>query len=272
MATNQHFPEVSDVLPYPVYFRLSDYQAHQQFEYQTHPWGQLTYCSTGVMEIMVDGQRYLAPPQYAVWIPPETLHDGYIRQDVTFHSAYIDASLCPLLPAKPCALVLSPLLKAILADFAERKVTTPVSTADQRLAQVVIDQLQLAPCSRNYLPGSDDPITKALLDGLQADPGSNRSLADWAAQLHVTERTLARRCQRELGMSFGEWRQRQRFLAAMPLLERGDTVQAIALELGYSTASAFIAMFRRQSGGTPDQFRRNLRCKQNSIETTSSAV
>jgi transcriptional regulator GlxA family with amidase domain len=34
------------------------------------------------------------------------------------------------------------------------------------------------------------------------------------------------------------------------MLERGDTVQAIALELGYSTASAFIAMFRRQGGGT----------------------
>lgn len=61
-------------------------------------------------------------------------------------------------------------------------------------------------------------------------------------------------------MPFGEWRQRQRFsLAALPMLERGDTVQAIALELGYSTASAFIAMFRRQGGGTPDQFRRGMR-------------
>jgi len=124
---------------------------------------------------------------------------------------------------------------------------------------VLVDQLHLAPCSRNYLPGSDEPVIAALLAALQADPGSNRSLADWAAQLHVTERTLARRCQRELGMPFGEWRQRQRFLAALPMLERGDTVQAIALELGYSTASAFIAMFRRQGGGTPDQFRRGMR-------------
>ena len=259
MASNQHFPAVSDALPYPVYFRLDDYHAHQQFDYQSHPWGQLTYCSTGVMEIMVAGQRYLSPPQYAVWIPPETLHDGYIRQDVVFHSAYIDASLCDRLPAQPCALVLSPLLKAILGDFAGRGVTTPATLADQRLAQVLVDQLQLAPCSRNYLPGSDEPVIAALLAALQAEPGSNRSLSEWAAQLHVTERTLARRCQRELGMPFGEWRQRQRFLAALPLLEQGDTVQAIALELGYSTASAFIAMFRRQSGGTPDQFRRGLR-------------
>lgn len=178
MASNQHFPAVSDALPYPVYFRLDDYHAHQQFDYQSHPWGQLTYCSTGVMEIMVAGQRYLSPPQYAVWIPPETLHDGYIRQDVVFHSAYIDASLCAQLPAQPCALVLSPLLKAILADFAERSVTTPATAADQRLAQVLLDQLQLAPCSRNYLPGSDEPVIAALLAALQAEPGSNRSLSE----------------------------------------------------------------------------------------------
>jgi AraC-like DNA-binding protein len=72
----------------------------------------------------------------------------------------------------------------------------------------------------------------------------------------VTERTLARRCQRDLGMSFGEWRQRQRFLAALPLLEAGRPVQTVALELGYSTSSAFIAMFQRQCGTTPDQYRR----------------
>ena len=39
MASNQHFPAVSDTLPYPVYFRLDDYHAHQQFDYQSHPWG-----------------------------------------------------------------------------------------------------------------------------------------------------------------------------------------------------------------------------------------
>jgi hypothetical protein len=143
-----------------VYFRLDDYHAHQQFDYQSHPWGQLTYCSTGVMEIMVAGQRYLSPPQYAVWIPPETLHDGYIRQDVTFHSAYIDASLCASCRPGRARAGAQPLLKAILGDFAARGVTTPASEADRRLAQVLVDQLELAPCSRNYLPGSDEPSSR----------------------------------------------------------------------------------------------------------------
>jgi AraC-like DNA-binding protein len=210
------------------------------------------------MELDIAGTRYLSPPQYALWIPPNTPHDSHIRQAVIYHSAYIDAPLCAVLPDRPCALVLSPLLKALLADVAERGVTAPSTHADQRLAQVLIDQLQLAPCSSNYLPGSDDPVLVTLLNALQHDLACNRSLAEWARQLNLSERTLARRCLRDLGMSFGEWRQRQRFLAALPLLEQGQTVQNVAFDLGYSTSSAFISMFRRQSGTTPDQFRRGI--------------
>ncbi|CDG84274.1 AraC family transcriptional regulator [Janthinobacterium agaricidamnosum] len=258
MATKLHPPQFSE-LPYEVYFRIEDYAPDQQYITHRHQWGQLNYCATGVMEITVAGQRYLSPPQYALWIPPDTPHDGHIRQPVIYHSAYIATALCRDLPAEPCALVMSPLLKAILADFAERHVMTPATPADKRLAQVLVDQLIIAPHSSNYLPGTQDPVLSNLLTYLQQDLSDNRPLADWAHLLHITERTLARRCQRELGISFGEWRQRQRFLAALPLLEQGQPVHSIALDLGYSTSSAFIAMFRRQSGSTPDQFRRGLR-------------
>jgi len=245
-------------LPYEVYFRIDNFATDTRFSTQTHAWGQLNYCATGVMELNIAGSHYLSPPQYAIWIPPNTPHDGYIRQKVLYHSAYIDAALCSSLPQHSCALVLSPLLKALLADFAERRLTTPKTPADKRLAQVLVDQLKLAPCSSSYLPGSDDPVLAALLEALQQDLAGNRSLAEWAQHFHVTERTLARHCLRDLGMSFSEWRQRQRFLAALPLLEQGQTVQNVAFDLGYSTSSAFINMFRRQSGNTPDQFRRGL--------------
>src|SRR3546814_4773568 len=47
-----------------------------------------------------------------------------------------------------------------------------------------------------------------------------------------------------------------RVVKAMPLLEEGRTVETIAGELGYGSASAFIAMFRRLMGVTPDEFRK----------------
>jgi AraC-like DNA-binding protein len=257
MLENPHPPSLfRDSLPYEVCFRIDDLAVNSHFPNSAHPWGQLNYCATGIMELTVGGKHYLSPPQYAVWIPPDVTHSGIIRQQVIYHSAYLDIHLCKELPSEPCALVLSPLLKAILADFATRQVLVPTTAADKRLAQVLVDQLLAAPRSRSYLPHSDDPVLSRLLNALQREPANNRSLAEWAQELHITERTLTRRCQRELGMSLNEWRQRQRFLAALPMLENGDSIQSIAFDLGYSTASAFIAMFRRQSGCSPDQFRR----------------
>jgi AraC-like DNA-binding protein len=98
-----------------------------------------------------------------------------------------------------------------------------------------------------------------VLQALQADPGDNRPLVEWAREVHVSERTLARLCLRELGMSFGDWRQRMRFLAAIEALEGRRSVQEIAFDMGYSSASAFISMFQRLAGCTPEQYRRQAK-------------
>ena len=42
----------------------------------------------------------------------------------------------------------------------------------------------------------------------------------------------------------------------MLLLEHGLKVETIGLHLGYSSASAFIGMFREMMGTTPDEYRK----------------
>lgn len=116
-------------------------------------------------------------------------------------------------------------LKAILNDFAERDVTTPVSQPDLNLAKVLLDQLHLAPRETDYLPYGTGTTVNLVLDRLHTDPGNNRTLADWTKQVFVSERTLARHFMQELGMSFGEWRQRLRFLAAIEALEQGRSIR-----------------------------------------------
>jgi AraC-like DNA-binding protein len=56
-------------------------------------------------------------------------------------------------------------------------------------------------------------------------------------------------------MPFSEWKQRLRVVKAMPRLEANEKVEHISAKLGYSNASAFIAMFRRMTGVTPDEYR-----------------
>lgn len=55
-------------------------------------------------------------------------------------------------------------------------------------------------------------------------------------------------------MSLHEWRQRLKVMKAMTMLNQGKTIESIAFDLGYASASAFIYMFKRWMGFTPDQF------------------
>ena len=61
---------------------------------------------------------------------------------------------------------------------------------------------------------------------------------------------------KETGLSFGAWRLRIIMLAATHHLLAGKRVEEVAEMLGYSSASAFTAAFRRVFGFTPGALRR----------------
>ena len=67
-------------------------------------------------------------------------------------------------------------------------------------------------------------------------------------------RTVERRFLAETGMSVATWRQRLRLVAALRLLAAGEPVSRVALTVGYSTPSAFGAMFVRHMGTTPARY------------------
>jgi len=244
-------PALDGEPPQPVSFRTEYFEAGTVFPSRSQPWGEFNYAVTGVAEFNIAGRPYLSPPHYAIWLPPDTLHDASTPRDSLYVSVYVKRQLCAKLPRSPATLSLSELLKAILADFAKRQVTLPRTPEDLRLANVLVDQIGQAPRCENYLPFSKDALLGPVLEALQARPGDRRSLAEWARRFGTTERTLSRRSRDELGMSFNEWRQRQKLVASLALLEAGHSVSQVGKELGYSNTSAFIAMFRRLTGSTP---------------------
>ncbi len=243
-------------LPAPLFFRYDEFDAQSHARAHTHAWGQLNYSAHGVMQLEIEGQRFISPPSYAVWIPPHAMHSAYNRHSIVYRSVYLDLTLCADLPKQPCSLVMNDILKAILNNFAARDVQIPRSAADRRLGDVLIDQLHAAAIEHSYLPYASSPQTSFVVDSLRAQPGNTDTLATWATRVFVSERTLARQFVREMGISFGEWRQRLRFLAAIEHLETPQTIKEIAFDLGYSSSSAFISMFQRHAQCTPEQYRR----------------
>ncbi|GAB2842679.1 helix-turn-helix transcriptional regulator [Pseudoduganella ginsengisoli] len=249
-------PPFTDTLPAPIFFRAVQLPADTIYPWHCHQWGEFVYSFSGVMEVKLANSHYLAPPQYGIWLPARVEHIGQNRLAAEHSSLYIAEELCGALPAATCALAVSPLVRAILEHLRQHPPGNPRSDSDERLLRVLVDQLATARSVGSYLPMSDDPLLSIVLGMLEADPSDNRSVAELARAANTTERTLMRRCQRELGMTLADWRQRLRVVRAMTLLEAGQTVEAVALDLGYASASAFIAMFRRLTNETPDEYRK----------------
>lgn len=251
-------PPFSTELPAHLVFRTACMPADAAYPRHRHPWGEFVYSFSGVMEVNVGSRQYLTPSQYGLWLPPNVEHQGLNRYETCHCSLYVDESLCDAMPQHTCALEISPLVIALLEHLRQSPVTPPYREEQFRLLQVLAEQLTHATPMGSYLPMSNDPQLSKVLTWLESDPANNDSLSLLAKRAHTTERTLARRAQRDLGISVSEWRQRLRVITAMPMLEAGAKVENIAYDLGYASASAFIAMFRRLMGVTPDEYRRNL--------------
>ncbi|RUM07983.1 AraC family transcriptional regulator [Rhizobium chutanense] len=229
------------------------------FPMDRHSWGQFVYSVAGVIELTVKSSRYAAPPDFGVWLPPETEHLAWAGDETLYLLLDIEQSLCDRLPRQASVLSVGPIAKAILLDLKRRGVREPGNADDARLMRVLIDQLSVGSPLESFLPMSNDRALKQVLDALCKDPSDGRSLSEWASDVHSTERTLARRCTRDLGMSFVKWRQRLRLTRAVAMLADGLSVQTVAHKLGYGTTSAFIAMFQGTIGATPNAFRSRLR-------------
>ncbi|AJQ94883.1 AraC family transcriptional regulator [Gynuella sunshinyii] len=245
-----------EALPSAIVFWAAQTPADAAYPVHSHPWGEFVYSFSGMMEVVVAGRQYLVPSQYGLWLPPNVEHQGLNRHATCHGSLYISAPHCTAMPEHTCALTISPLVRSMLEHLHQSLPPLPYRAGDERLLQVLVDQLEQAEGVGSYLPTSQDPQLSRLLRMLDANPGDGRTVAQLASAVHLTERTLVRRCQRDLSMSLNEWRQRLRIVKAMPLLIAGRKVESIALELGYGSSSAFIAMFRRLMGVTPDEYRK----------------
>ena len=254
-----HHPLEFETLPEPVFFFERVMPSDAIYPPQTHRWGEFVFSFRGVLELYAEDSFFRVPPNYGLWLPPETEHRGGNRNASLHCSLYIEPTLATAkgLPNTTCALTINAMVRAMLNHLRIKPPATPYTQAESRLLEVVVDQLAVAPCTGSYLPTSNDSALSKVLAYLEDHPGDNCSVKQLAERFGTTERTLARKAQRDLGIPLSEWRQRLKVVRAMPMLQAGTSVEGVALDLGYSTASAFIAMFRRLLNMTPDEYRKN---------------
>lgn len=222
-----------------------------------HPEDQLVYACRGVMTVRTNAGTWVVPTQRAVWIPARTPHSILMSGAVSMRTIYLRARLVRRLPRECCVVNVSPLLQQMIVHLCTVGKLNRRSKTHAHLIDVLIDQLETVKAVPLQLPSPSDPRAARVAAALQGSPDNSRSLAWACKQAGASKRTIERLFQQETRMSMGKWRQQLRLLRSLQLLAAGEKISYAALEAGYNSPSAFIAMFRKALGTTPRRYFEN---------------
>lgn len=244
----------------PVRVRSRSLGADAHFEPHRHPWAQVAYCASGILQVSAEGPQgdatYIVPPSRAVWVPPNVRHAVHVLEAAQFRTLYVDASVAAAGWRECRVLRVSPLLRELVPALDAPGVPRE---RERLLTQLLLDELLAADTHALGVPlppqGGDKRL-RALCEAVLHAPGERATLAQWAAEVGASERTMARLFREQLGTSYQQWRQQVVLAHALPMLARGMPVGQVAAAAGYASESAFTAMFRAAMGQPPSSIHR----------------
>jgi len=243
-----------DTMPQAIVAHARDLEAGDSILPHSHEKAQFIYASQGVMTVTTDRGAFFVPPQFAVWMPAGVVHRIHARGPVAMRTLYVRRDAILGLPDDVCVLEVSRLLRElVLTAVSNSEAYTPDGPED-RLMQVVLDQLREQRTAPLALAMPQDKRIRKVAEAMLSDPADDRGLEDWSRFAGTSPRTLARLFQSGTGMTFRAWRQQLRLQRALEMLTEGQAVTSVALDLGYDSPSAFIAMFRRALGASPTRY------------------
>jgi transcriptional regulator GlxA family with amidase domain len=182
-----------------------------------------------------------------------------IPQPVTTASVLFDTAFTPPLRASLAVVDLTPLARSLITECSQ---WTDEDAALDEYALAMFRALAAAtwalaehPSPTHMPTGRSAEVRRALAitaERLADDP----RFVDIADDVGLASRSLARRFEQELGMTWRSTLRRLRVLRAIEQLAGTDhSVTQIAMDVGYSSLSAFQAAFRDLIGQTPTEYR-----------------
>lgn len=193
-------------------------------------------------------------PRRGLWIAPGVAHELQPIGLVSMRCVYFEPGALPFAGTECRVLDVSPLL----AELVETTVSNCDGQDDERYGLVMPLLLKEMRDARRASAASlalpHDRRLRQVCESLIMEPACNEPLAIWGERVGASERTLARLFREETGLTFLQWRQQLRLVESMSRLARGTSVAAVSSELGYGNSSAFIAMFKKATGHTPQRY------------------
>jgi AraC-like DNA-binding protein/mannose-6-phosphate isomerase-like protein (cupin superfamily) len=241
-------------VPRPVAALADEYPAGFHDPHHHHERAQLLYASVGVMLVTTEHASFVVPPQRAVWVPGGMEHEAYVRTPLSLRTLYISEEACADLPKECRVIEVSNLLRELILEAARLPVEYDVNGRDGRVMDLILTELASMPRAPLQVPMPRNPRLIRVCMQILRDPAQNDALDDWADASGMGRRTFTRTFRRETNISFATWRQNVRLMEAVSRLAQGNSVTEVAMIVGYSSSSAFTAMFRRTFGVPPTRY------------------
>ena len=231
----------------------SDAPAGNRSPFPEHAdWHQLICVSAGLLAVDTDHGTWVAPPNWAVWAPAGATHVLRFIAASSLRRLYIRPDPTLDLPMSPCALAVSPLLRELMLRTVELGMLDERDRVESSTAALILAELDRAGPPPFTLPQPVSPMTRRAAQLLASEEAE--SLAAVARAVGLGVRTLERRFRAETGLTPGRWRQQRNLMASLELIASGEQVKAAAKAAGFTSASAYVAAFRKLFGATPARY------------------
>ncbi len=253
--------------------------SNTQMQLHSHTFYELIYCINNCgAEYLVGSQRYRLQQGDIIFLPPgvshrpllpESMEEPYMRYvlwlSVDFMERY--ASLFPysFTEKQSCASMLR--TSGTVWEHLGRLFCDGVQEAEQKAdgweAAVIGNTMQLLTQIKRATDGQTARILKAeqpeLLDRITTYVEENYSrpivISDLAKQFFVSSSTISHLFKQKLGVSLYRYVTQRRLIAAKIQIEKGQRLEDVAAQTGFSDYSGFYKSFKQAFGISPRQYR-----------------
>lgn len=221
------------------------------FDWHTHDDHQLAWASSGVLTVRSGTEAWILPPTRALWIPAGTRHETLSDGVATMRAAYVRPSTVSMSWSTCTPVVATSLVANLLNFLADHDGETSHRTHAE---QLLVDLLEPAATISFEVRMPSDVRALQVATSLKENPADHRTLTEWGHDVGASSRTLARAFLVDTGIPFARWRALVRLNGSLEALGAREPVTEVARKVGYESASAFVAAFRRETGITPAKY------------------
>ncbi|MDO5067784.1 MAG: AraC family transcriptional regulator [Propionibacteriaceae bacterium] len=205
---------------------------------------------SGSSSVQVASRELHLPAEHACWIPAGAWHSLTVGED----SVMLPISFSPTTTSNRLAIgTLHPIpedLRVLLLAILQQQYSY---ASDVDLEGQAVSALLTESTAGVAPPWPRSTAVLTVASQLSTQPDDQRSAAELAASVHVSERTLQRRFLAETGLTLQQWRTRNRLVQALGMLRAGALVDVTAHRVGYRDPSAFRRAFKTYFGVAPSR-------------------